>query len=295
MSLKTFFLSFLSFVCIAFFIFSSKTYANHIPPPSGYVNDFANVLTSEQKTILENSLSEYQKKTTNEIVVAIVKNLDGGDIDDFTVRVFEEWKIGKKGKDNGILLLVAIEERKLRIEVGYGLEPNLTDGQAGEIIRNVITPEFKKGDYYKGISGGLLAIEQKLSSEPTPENNSYTPPLPSDVFTLMIVLFIIMVNYTGAFLARSKSIWAGGIIGAILGGAVGFLASVGIAIFFLFLFGGLGLLLDLWLSSIYKKRKEKGLNTGWWTSGGGFSSSSGSGFGGFSGGSSGGGGSSGSW
>lgn len=83
--------------------------------------------------------------------MAIFQSLDGDTIENFAVRLFEQWKIGKKGKDNGVLLLIAINERKLRIEVGYGLESTITDGKAGEIIREVITPEFKKNNYYEGI------------------------------------------------------------------------------------------------------------------------------------------------
>lgn len=155
---------FVAFFLVPLLFFVSSVQANHIPAPTGYINDYAEVLTSEQKTTLENSLKEYEQKSTNEITVAIVKGLSGGEIDDFTVRAFEEWKIGKKGQDNGLLLLAAIEDRKMRIEIGYGLEPYLTDSQAGEIIRNVIAPEFKKGNYNQGIIDGVEKIKFNIDT-----------------------------------------------------------------------------------------------------------------------------------
>lgn len=157
------------------FLFPSLTKASHIPPPTGFVNDFAQVLTSGQKSVLESSLKDYEQKTGNEIAITFVKSLEGGDITDFTVRVFEEWKIGKKGQDNGILFLAAISDRKMRIEVGYGLEPYLTDGEAGEIIRNVVAPEFKKENYYEGVVKGIEAIEKNINNQPTVTNNNPIP------------------------------------------------------------------------------------------------------------------------
>lgn len=145
-----------------FYFSSSNISANHLPPPIGYVNDFAAVLNDQQRSSLDNLLKEYEQNSTNEIAVVTIKNLAGGNIDDFAVRVFEEWKIGKKGKDNGILLLASIEERQMRIEIGYGLEPYLTDGEAGAIIRDKIAPQFQKGDYYTGINLGIESIMQEL-------------------------------------------------------------------------------------------------------------------------------------
>ncbi len=161
---------FIALFLVPLLFFVSNVQANHIPAPTGYVNDFAGVLTSEQKNTLENFLKEYEQKTTNEIAVAIVKSLQGGEIEDFTVRTFEEWKIGKRGKDNGLLFLAAIDDRQMRIEVGYGLELYLTDGEAGEIIRNVIAPEFKKGNYYKGINDGIDKIELHIKETSSGES-----------------------------------------------------------------------------------------------------------------------------
>lgn len=289
--------SFFTFSICFFFLVPFFAFASHIPAPTGFINDFAGILTSDQKIILEQQLKEYEAKTGNEITIAIVKNLNGLDIDDFAVKTFEEWKIGKKGKDNGILFLTAVEDRKMRIEVGYGLEPYLTDSQAGDIIRNVIAPRFQKQDYYQGISDGIIAIEQKLSTQNnTPKKDSRNT---FEGIKLFIYLSIFFFTYISSFLARSKSFWAGGVIGAFVGVIFGMLLfSLFVGMVFAAIFGLMGLLLDWWLSRVYKERTTHGYSTGWWTSGGGFRPGGrfpGGGFGGFGGGRSGGGGASGSW
>ena len=290
------------------FFFAPRIYANHIPAPTGYVNDFAGVLTADQKASLENSLRVFEQKNSNEIAIALVQSLNGDSIENFTLKTFEEWKIGKKGKDNGVLFLASINDRKMRIEVGYGAEPYLTDGEAGEIIRNVISPKFKQQDYYGGINSGINAIEKELSGSPAFSHTSFSiatllSRIFGDVKLLFYSLFLIWIIasfliYLSSFLARSKSIWLGGLIGAIIGSAIGLTIgrwTIGIASIAILV--SLGLLLDWILSRTYKKLKAGGHQTGWWTTGGGFFGSRGSGvgFGGFGGGSSGGGGASGSW
>lgn len=300
-----------SFSLLALGIFSSPVLASHISAPSGYVNDFAGVLSSEEKGALETKLQMYRDQSGNEIAVALVKSLNGGEIDDFTVRVFEEWKIGSKDMDNGLLFLAAIEDRKMRIEVGYGLEGYLTDGQAGVIIRDVVSPAFKTGNYYGGIDAGLTSIISNLSGAPTDSIikgagsvwefllNIFAIFGDAAVALALLVLLTPFV-YLFSFLARTKSFWLGGVGGAGLGLAIGGLIGSLWAIFIIgFLLGGIGLLLDWALSRNYQKLKKAGKKTDWWTTGGGFwlggSGSGGGGFGGFGGGGSGGGGSSGSW
>lgn len=289
---------------------ATPVWANHIPAPAGYVNDFAGVLTADQKGVLEAKLRNYQARSTNEIAVAFVKNLRGGDINDFTVRAFEEWKIGKKGQDNGVLFLAAIEDRKMRIEVGYGLEPKLTDGTAGQIIRSVITPKFKQGEYYGGINDGTDAIIASLEGSYNPASNPVSN-FAEGVVGFLVALFgelgfyagllvsIMLITYLASFLARSESIWLGGVIGSGVGLMIGL--AIGVLLWILVLagvLGGLGLLLDWLLSRNYQKLKASGKKTDWWTTGGGFwlgGAGGGGGFGGFGGGGSGGGGSSGGW
>lgn len=278
-----------------------NSYALDFPEPQGYVNDFANILSSETRETLEQNLTQLEEDSSIEIALVIIESLEEITIEDYAVRLFEDWKIGKKNKDNGVLLLIALNERELRIEVGYGLEPTLTDSKAGRIIRDIITPEFKKGDYETGVINGIEAIikiihgeEVDLGEEPG-SNSDGGPPF---IFFIIIVTFL---SYLSSFLARSKSFWLGGVIGSVLGVGVGLmlLSSLMTGIIMAVVLGILGLIFDFILSKNYKVRKSKGLPTSWRQSGGGFfgagKSSKSSGFGGFGGGSSGGGGASGSW
>ncbi len=259
--------------------------------PAGYVNDFAGVLSEATENSLENRLSSFTASTSNEIAVVTLSSLEGETVENAAVKLFEEWGIGDKEKDNGVLLLVAINDRELRIEVGYGLEPVLTDSRSGNIIRNQITPAFKIGDYEGGIVAGTEAIIEVVSGDPTLFDQAEPAASPAEeAISLLFVGLVIIFMYTAAFLSRSNRYWPGGLLGTLLGlGLEGLLMGLGLGIF--------GLFLDWILSKNYKVRKAKGLSTSFWSSTGGFSSGgrSSSSSGGFSGGSSGGGGSSGSW
>jgi len=136
-----------------------------LPEPSGYVNDFAHVLSGDDKTELESLFSELEAKTSAETAVVTVESTRPLDIEGYAVKLFEKWGIGKKGKDNGILLLVALKDRKVRIEVGYGLEGVVPDALAKQIIAQVIIPAFKKGDYSRGIVAGSLSLVNLVAKE----------------------------------------------------------------------------------------------------------------------------------
>ena len=128
--------------------------------PNGHVNDLAKVFNSSQTVALEQKLVDYEKNTTNEIAILTIKSLEGQDIDEFGIKAFEQWKIGKKGKDNGLLITVAVDEHKMRIDVGYGLEAKINDARAGDIIRNIMAPEFRNNDYYAGVD---KAVDQLIT------------------------------------------------------------------------------------------------------------------------------------
>jgi uncharacterized protein len=134
--------------------------AASFPKSAGYVNDFASILDAQSKTELESMVRLTEKETSAEIAVATVSSLDGMTVEEYANRLFHEWGIGKKDRDNGVLVLVAPSERKARIEVGYGLEPILPDGLAGEIMREEILPLFRESDY----SGGTLAGVRRISA-----------------------------------------------------------------------------------------------------------------------------------
>ncbi len=135
------------------------------PPPKTRVTDKTGTLTAEQLSSLERGLAEFERKTSNQIVVLIIPTLEEESLEDFSVRLAEKWKPGQKGKDNGVILLIVKNDRKLRIEVGYGLEGTLPDVLAGTIIRNDIAPRFRKGDFYGGVLAGLRGIAAATRGE----------------------------------------------------------------------------------------------------------------------------------
>ena len=131
----------------------------------GYVTDRAGLLSSSAKANLENTLRSFEEKTSNQVVVATFPSLEGDSLEDFSIRLAGAWKVGQKGKDNGVIFLIFKNDRKIRIEVGYGLEGVLPDALAGQIISQVVAPYFRKGDYEGGILAGTDAIIKATQGE----------------------------------------------------------------------------------------------------------------------------------
>jgi uncharacterized protein len=148
----------LSVVLLAAFGAAAIAQEADIPDLTGRVTDNAQIISEETRKSLSENFKAHEERTTNQIAILTVLTLNGESIEDYAGRVFKEWKLGQKGKDNGILMIVVPNDRRMRIEVGYGLESTMTDAMAGRIIRNVMTPKFKKGDYDGGISAGAQAI-----------------------------------------------------------------------------------------------------------------------------------------
>jgi uncharacterized protein len=132
--------------------------AQEFPQPVGKVNDFANVLQAEDRTTLEELLAAVERETTAEIALVTVRGLGGRPVEEYANRLFQEWGIGKKGRDNGVLILVARDDREIRIEVGYGLEGVLPDGFAGAIIRETFVPRFRDDRYREGLIEGTTRV-----------------------------------------------------------------------------------------------------------------------------------------
>ena len=281
-----------------FFLIPLFVFAYQNPgTPSGFVNDFAEILTTEQKQLLEMKISNFEKETSNELSVVIISNLGGDTIENFAVKLFEDWGIGKNKKDNGVLLLVAPEDRKMRIEVGYGLEGALTDAQSFWIIQNILRPSFQKEDYYEGISSGVDTIVSITKGEFKPDTNSTGDSgiNRDSVFFMLWVSWVFFV-WMGSVLARSKSWWGGGIVGGVIAFAIGLGFTLVLGFVSALIFIPLGLWFDYVISRKYTVAKETEQILPWWIGGrGGFGGKGGGGFGGFGGGHSGGGGSSGSW
>lgn len=133
--------------------------------PSGFVTDEARVLDGGTRGQLESVLRDLESKTSAEVAVVTVSSLDGNEIEDYAVSLFERWGIGKKGKDNGVLFLVAPKDRRMRIEVGYGLEGVIPDALAGQIRDQAVLPLFKSGDLKGGIVTGALTIAQIIAKD----------------------------------------------------------------------------------------------------------------------------------
>src|SRR5262245_18756940 len=128
------------------------------PPPQKYVSDNSHIIGAGTQQKLNDLLRAVENETTAEIAVVTVDSLDGMEVEEYANKLFKAWGIGKKGADNGVLVVVAPTLRKMRIEVGYGLEPILPDGLAGEIIRSEFTPAFKSGEYSRGIEDGVTRL-----------------------------------------------------------------------------------------------------------------------------------------
>jgi uncharacterized protein len=182
-------------------LFASAAGAALPEKPAGYVSDFAGLLEEPAKSALEGLLFRTEQETSAEISVVTVASLDGRDIEGYAAELFEKWKIGKKDKDNGVLLLVAPNERKVRIEVGYGLEGVLPDGLAGEIIREQMTPAFKRGDYAAGLLAGTERIVRIVrQEEPAGTAEEKNAPQTGAV-QLGLVAFFGMFVFIGLFFA----------------------------------------------------------------------------------------------
>ena len=143
-----------------------------VPYLSGRVNDDAHLLDAGTASTLEQTLKAYEAKTDQQIVVLTLPSLEGEPLEDFSIKVARAWKLGRKGKDDGILILVARDDRKMRIEVGYGLEGTLPDALAGRIVRDEMVPRFRGGDFPGGVTAGVGAVIKVLDGEyaPPPED-----------------------------------------------------------------------------------------------------------------------------
>jgi len=150
--------TYLSLLLVAFFATDQITIGADIPYLTGRVNDNASILSEATRNSLSEKLKDHETRTTNQVVILTVPSLEGESIEDYAYKVFNEWKLGQKDKDNGILIVVVPDERRMRIEVGYGLEGTLPDILASRIIQNIMAPRFREGDYDTGITEGVNAV-----------------------------------------------------------------------------------------------------------------------------------------
>ena len=278
---------------------------NAIPQLWGtQVHDEAKILSAETIHKLESQLTAYEDSTSNQIAILTVLSLDGEPIESYSMRVAEEWKLGTKEKDNGVLLLIAVDDHKIRIEVGYGLEGVLTDAICSRIIRNEIAPAFRQNEYDQGVINAIHAIIGAIGGEYVSEDSEDELQL-GIVPRILIGLFIFSIlgafTFMGlivpgcggwflyVFLIPFYAAFPMVVLGPTVTIVVGAIYLVGFPILKLILKN------TPWRKSLEKKMNSSGSRGSGWSLGSG--SSGGSSSGGFSGGggSFGGGGSSGSW
>jgi uncharacterized protein len=251
--------------CVSLMIIFNASAQNFPEKPSTLVNDYTNTLSPDQVSQLEHKLVAFDDSTSTQITVVIIKTLDGNDIADYASRLGEKWGVGHGKKNNGVVLLVALDDHKVTIQTGYGVEGALPDAIARRIIENEIKPGFKNGDYYAGIDKGTDAIISYTKGEyknDDPKKDTGKKGIPYGLIFLIIVVIILSISRRGG--GGSNVIGSGGssplwwmLLGSQMGGRGG---------------------------------RDDGGGFGGFSGGGG-----GGGFGGFGGGSFGGGGASGSW
>jgi uncharacterized protein len=264
-----------------------------VPPLTGRVVDLAHVLSGQETAQLSDQLKAHEEKTGNQVAVLILPSLEGEPLEEFSHRVATTWKLGQTGTDNGVLLTIALRERKLRIEVGYGLEGTLTDLRSARIIRHEIVPRFKAGDISGGVRAGTDAILKTIEGTYQAEEPPRRPVSESDAFQYVVIGII--VGFLAGMILSQGLRRARALLGAVLSFMVAQAASIpwGVAAA-----GVTAALLWFVLSAAGGGRRRRRFDDWtWYNSGGGWSGGGSFGNGGFSGGGGdfGGGGASGDW
>ena len=173
-----------------------------VPPLSGRVVDNASLLSSSEKEELTSLLESLEEATGAQVAVLTVATLAGDSLESFGIRVADTWKLGQKGEDNGAILIVALAERKIRIEVGYGLEDKLTDMKCGLIIRNVIAPYFQNGDYGEGITAGVKNMAGIVAGDADLVSKRVAgEALPTDVIPIVAFIIFFLINVLFAMIS----------------------------------------------------------------------------------------------
>ncbi len=256
--------------------------------PDGSVTDAAGVLSVAEEAALEADLAQYEGETSNEIAVITIPSLAGAPLEDVAIHFGRKWGVGQRNRDNGIVFLVAVEDRAVRLEVGYGLEGAVPDAAANRIIEDAIVPKFREGAYGEGIRAGVAALKEEIGGEYQSVRAREEGPT-----SLLAILAIHFLVWGTVLFGRTRSWWLGGVVG----GLVGVIPALvlrhwwPVPTFLLY-----GLVLDYVTSRLFFQHRARGnQGSGWWWMGGGSGSGRSGGLGGFGGGSFGGGGAGGRW
>jgi uncharacterized protein len=204
-------------VALALFAAVHASAAPTFPPLNGQrVVDNAHVLTAQTQADLTSKLAALEQKTGDQVVVVTLPDLQGLEIEDYGYQLGRAWGIGQKGKDNGLLFIIAPTLHKVRIEVGYGLEPVMTDAMSSVILQTQVLPKFRSGDYDGGVEAGTDAIVQQLSLDPATakanaqaaEQRPATPPLRIPVFLIILFVFFIVSAVMRGGRGGGGGLWA---------------------------------------------------------------------------------------
>lgn len=253
-----------------------------VPPLQARVTDLTGTLQPEQQAVLEQTLQAFENRKGSQIAVLIVPTTQPETIEQYAIRVADAWKLGRKGVDDGVLLLIARSDRKLRIEVGYGLEGAIPDAVAKRIVSEIITPYFKQEDYFGGIRAGVDRIIRVVEGEPLPEKKSSRSKDGGGSGDWLAIGFVLAVVVGGAMRA---------LLGPFVGGLIA--GSIAVVVAWLLFASLMMALVAGFLVFIFTLLGRHG-GGGWSSGGGGWSGGSGGGFSG-GGGGFGGGGASGDW
>lgn len=261
-----------------------------VPPNDNYVTQLIQMISPEQEEELETKLAQYEKDTSNQIAILLVDTMSGASLVDAAVETGRAWGVGTKEHNNGVLLMIAVRDREATMQIGYGLEGALPDIVVGGILQEDLKPNLMEAKYYEGLLATIDAIEKRAAGEYTADRYNESTGFPGGTLLLFIVL--IAGQFFASVFAKSRSWWAGGVVGGVAGLILAFFWNWWLSIPFLVI---VGLVLDYVVSSnpnLMRSRRGRGT----WGGGGGFGGGgSGGGFGGFGGGSFGGGGGSMKW
>ncbi|MBN1142407.1 MAG: TPM domain-containing protein [Deltaproteobacteria bacterium] len=207
------------FLALSFFLLPCGGFSLEVPRATGYVNDYANLLSPGVKSKLERFLGDFERTDSTQVVILTIPSLQGENLENFSIRVAAAWQPGRKDRENGVLILVAKQDRKMRIEVGKGLEGKLTDLLAGRIIDYEMAPRFGKGDF----DGGILAtvnsvvgvVRGEYQGDSLPLRKKSRGPWGALLFFLFLAPFMLRLNPSGSQRGRRRSgiYWTGGPFG----------------------------------------------------------------------------------
>ncbi|MBN2618930.1 MAG: TPM domain-containing protein [Spirochaetales bacterium] len=212
-------------ILVLFFTTTSllSIFSLDVPKLRGVVNDYGNMLSSSEEKKLESVILESIGNSTSQIAILTIESLEGDSLEGFSIRVVDSWKLGSEKEDNGVLLLIVKKERKVRIEVGYGAEPYITDAKASYIIRNIISPNFNKGDVYTGLKDSFLALNGliegnfEIAERDLSQNNGRSSG--SSSIPIGLIIFIFFLIFGKGRRRRSGNFGTFLIMSSLLGGS----------------------------------------------------------------------------